>query len=422
MTAQEPQPPAVFTVPPRADPQLPQLTLHLQVAPDPVVLHAPVTVTVTIANQSPHPAHELRLMLPTPAGAVANPDPARLAPDAGWRWELGTLPSAQQATVTATVQLVRRPPGDALVLHPQATARGLDQPIAARGGALLAEPHPAGAIPPASDPPTTDSPTTDSPRPAPRGHGAAPPPITLPVEPAPAAADRAPTDAPAPAVTDPAPGASAAVPAPTGPGTTTGGTATEVIFTPGTPVTLRSPGGRIEVQIPAHASDRVLRLRHRFPAAQEPLLRATGAPALPPIAGLKRGFGAFYLDAVDDQGQAVHQFATPLTFVAHYTPQQLDALGIAPADLQFFWFDPDQRVARADGSEIIGQWTPLPTVVDPEARTATVQVDHFSAFQLSDGSSPSDAYLPSLQGWQVSAFTGAASFRYPLELPAGPNG
>ncbi|MCG8351668.1 MAG: hypothetical protein MI924_28200, partial [Chloroflexales bacterium] len=47
---------------------------------------------------------------------------------------------------------------------------------------------------------------------------------------------------------------------------------------------------------------------------------------------------------------------------------------------------------------------------------------HFSAFQLSDGSSPSDAYLPSLQGWQVSAFTGAASFRYPLELPAGPNG
>ncbi|NJM07202.1 hypothetical protein HC891_14960 [Candidatus Gracilibacteria bacterium] len=70
----------------------------------------------------------------------------------------------------------------------------------------------------------------------------------------------------------------------------------------------------------------------------------------------------------------------------------------------------------------VGQWVPQPTLVDVEAGTASTQVTHFSGFQLADGSSPSAAYLPSLQGWQVSGFTGAASFSYPLDVPAGPAG
>ena len=62
------------------------------------------------------------------------------------------------------------------------------------------------------------------------------------------------------------------------------------------------------------------------------------------------------------------------------------------------------------------------TTVDPAVQTATAMVDHFSDFQFGDGSSPSSAFLPSLQGFQVSSFTGAASYSYPIDVPAGPGG
>ena len=67
-------------------------------------------------------------------------------------------------------------------------------------------------------------------------------------------------------------------------------------------------------------------------------------------------------------------------------------------------------------------WLPIPTTIDEHTHIATAVVDHFTPFQLGDGSSPSAAFLPSQQGWQVSTFTGAASYSYPIELPAGPGG
>src|SRR6185503_7802410 len=51
------------------------------------------------------------------------------------------------------------------------------------------------------------------------------------------------------------------------------------------------------------------------------------------------------------------------------------------------------------------------------AQTASALVDHFTPYALADGSSPSSTFIPSLQGWQVSGFTGAASYSYPFELP-----
>lgn len=87
-----------------------------------------------------------------------------------------------------------------------------------------------------------------------------------------------------------------------------------------------------------------------------------------------------------------------------------------------FWFDPDLREPRSDGSLQLGAWVPLPTTIDADARVATTTVDHFSAFQLGNGLSASAAFIPSLQGWQVSAFTGGASYSYALDVPAGPGG
>ena len=94
-----------------------------------------------------------------------------------------------------------------------------------------------------------------------------------------------------------------------------------------------------------------------------------------------------------------------------YTPEQLQALGINEADLAIFWLD-----------EQANAWVPQPTTLDSARGIAAAQVDHFSQYQLGDLSSPSEAFLPTVQGWQVGLYNGAASFSYPIEVPAGPAG
>ncbi len=175
-------------------------------------------------------------------------------------------------------------------------------------------------------------------------------------------------------------------------------------FTPGTPAVLHSADGQIDLAFPGGAYSQTLTLQQGYTPP-------VGQPAPPTIPGFHRGWGPFYLDATDDQGQPVHQFAEPLTLTLHYTPQQLQALNILEEDLSLFWFD----ATRQD-------WVALATQVDPATQTATTQVDHLSAFALSDGSSPSAAFIPAVQGWQVSLFTGSAGYSYPIEVPAGPGG
>jgi RHS repeat-associated protein/uncharacterized repeat protein (TIGR01451 family) len=183
---------------------------------------------------------------------------------------------------------------------------------------------------------------------------------------------------------------------------------TEVPFVPGQPATLRSQDGSVTVQVPADVATRTLTLRHGYrprPGESEPPSK---------MAGFKGGFGNIYLNATDSQGSQVHRFSRPLTVTVQYTPEQLRALGIGEENLTLFWFDEDQ----GEG----GRWVSLETQVDKTARKATARVDHFSTFQMSDGSSPSAAFLPSLQGWQVGLYTGNVSYQYPIEVPAGSAG
>ena len=269
--------------------------------------------------------------------------------------------------------------GEALLLLPEATARDLPAPVAAAGGALIDE----------RVAPTAPSPT---------------PPV------APTTA-RAPT-LPADGSTDSASASAARAGVPP----------TPTRFAPGVPTLLRSPRGRVEVQIPAAAASQPLSVRYRLADEVAVDLRVAH-PRIPPVlANGRRGFGTFHLDATDDQGHPVHQFAAPLTIVAHYTPEQLRVLGMNPGILTLFWFDPARTETRADGTLITGLWVPLPSTIDAAAQTVTASVDHFSAFQLGNGLSPSSAFIPSLAGWQVSTFTGAATYSYPMDVPAGPGG
>jgi RHS repeat-associated protein len=187
------------------------------------------------------------------------------------------------------------------------------------------------------------------------------------------------------------------------------------VYTPSATTVLTSTDGAITIQAPPAAATMPLTLTiNTTPPSGTAQVTAT--------ANFQQGFGTFHLDATDSSGAAVSQFSQPLTLTMRYTPEQLTARGLAESDLTLFWFDPTETVTQTDDTVTYGAWQTVPIAVDPATRTATALIDHFSNFQLSDGSSPSDAFLPSVQGFQVSSFTGAASYSYPIEVPAGPAG
>ncbi len=180
-------------------------------------------------------------------------------------------------------------------------------------------------------------------------------------------------------------------------------------FKSGTPATLRSADQRVTVQVPAGLLNDDLQLTYRTLAEKRQSTKDFQAPAA--IVGFKRGLGTFFLDATNARGQAVHQFKEPVTISVRYTPEQLLALGIAEADLTIFWYN--------DATKI---WEPQLTYLDAATQTASTKVSHFSAYALSDGSSPSEAFIPSLQGWQVGLYNGAANYGMGIDVPAGPAG
>jgi alcohol dehydrogenase class IV len=190
-------------------------------------------------------------------------------------------------------------------------------------------------------------------------------------------------------------------------GTSAGETRRTTQFTPGAPATLRSADGRVQVDFPANAFNRPLTLQHdqRFRAGDN---HGRGSTAF------SGGFPTFQLDATDTRGNAVHQFSAPLVLKVRYTPEQLQALRIAESDLAISWFD--------ESAPNGGQWRLLETSIDTKNRMASTKINHFSDFALSDGSSPSSAYIPSLQGWQVGLYSGNVTYEYPIDVPAGPGG
>jgi len=384
---QDPEPPSdlteppstPITVPPLEEQRLPSLAMRLQVAPeDWVRVGDIVTATITLWNQASFPAEETVVTMPLPE-AVAPADPAdpSFSGDS-YRWALNTIPAGGTTVITASLRLTAVPAGEALLLRPEVTARGLSLPIVATGGALVST---------LSAEPTTVTSLSES--------------LTK-------TDDAASTEQTA----------SLDVAAASNRRSERG----EVRFTPGQATKLRSRDGRVTVDVPANAFDAPLTLEYLSPAEVLPRLQGRGKKLPPAIAGYRRGLGAFFLEATDDRGRYVHQFNAPLAVSIRLTPQQLEVLDIAPNDLTIFWFDEERVNKDRKGQERKGQWVPLRTQVDLATSTATFTVDHFSGFQLSDGSSPSEAYLPSLQGWQVSGFTGAASFSYPIDVPAGPGG
>ncbi|MDQ5823422.1 MAG: DUF11 domain-containing protein, partial [Chloroflexota bacterium] len=178
-------------------------------------------------------------------------------------------------------------------------------------------------------------------------------------------------------------------------------------YNPSSPASLRSADGRVEVRVPGNAFKQSLILEHEWQIDN-------GQRGPVRQAGRKQIFPAFELNAKDAQGNNIHKFSAPLTISLSYTPQQLQAVGILEEDLTVFWFD--------ESAPQGGRWTRIPSSVDSSRHTVTASVNHFSLFALSDDSSPSTAFIPSLQGWQVGLYSGDVTYQYDIEVPTGPAG
>ena len=105
--------------------------------------------------------------------------------------------------------------------------------------------------------------------------------------------------------------------------------------------------------------------------------------------------------------QSVRKFSKAATIELSYDPQQVRG----QEDYQsLYYYD-----------EAAGQWVPLPTRVDSKNHLLIAESDHLTIFDVNVQSWQS-ARLPSMSAWQVSGFTGAATYEYPLALPESPGG
>jgi hypothetical protein len=137
----------------------------------------------------------------------------------------------------------------------------------------------------------------------------------------------------------------------------------------------------------------------RFPpgAADEPLLvtvRLPSAEALP-ASGTLSPFAFEVVAEGEASGQAVHQFQESLEITVRYEEEWLQG---HEDSLFLFYFD-----------EEAAGWIPLPSQVHTETNTLIGTSDHLTVFDINEQDWQA-ATLPTLAGFQVAGFTGAAQY------------
>lgn len=401
-----------ITVTPVTDPHLPSLQLQVNVIPRTLSVGDVFTITLTLANQAPDPAHNLTVTIPLPDGAVEQPTPQG-SPTSILPTALPTAnPTANSGASSTPVP----------TLVPSATTTFLARPVRPVHPVTTTTPTTITTLTPTTvttpatvtTVTTVATVTTATPSSTPNSAGwtwqqaqlDAGSTITMTavgrlVQTPPGDALVVNADAIAQDLTSLThdTGGAIVIDPTLGPAITS--------FVPGTAVTLHSQDSRVEVQIPANAFDQPLTFKHN-------LVPDPGKAKAHEIVGRKAGLGTFYLSATTAGGDEIHQFDTPLTLTVSYTPQQLQAMGTSEDDLSLFYYD--------DIKFLSGQWMLTDSEIDRTHHIVVAHINHFSPWALSDGSSPSAAFIPSLQGWQVGFYSGDVNYSYPVQVPAGPRG
>lgn len=108
-----------------------------------------------------------------------------------------------------------------------------------------------------------------------------------------------------------------------------------------------------------------------------------------------------------ESGLPITQFGTDVTIVLQYDPETLSG---PETELRVHYYDYETSA-----------WIPVRSEVDAASRTVTGWMDHFTP--VGGGIHGWEAArTPTMDGFQVSQFTGAATYTYPLWLPPGPGG
>jgi RHS repeat-associated protein len=156
--------------------------------------------------------------------------------------------------------------------------------------------------------------------------------------------------------------------------------------------------GKIRVNFPIHALENIVNnsLAVRI---SDPLIGS--APYF--LGGMP--FEILAEDA--DTKQVVRQFSQPLTIEVEYDDHMIQG---EESDLSLFYFD-----------EELQTWIPLQTMVDLEGNRLIAFTDHLTLYDFK-AQNWEAARLPTLSNFQVSSFTGAATYSLPIELPPGPGG
>ncbi len=159
---------------------------------------------------------------------------------------------------------------------------------------------------------------------------------------------------------------------------------------------LTAMNGRVKVSFPADAL-----------SAQT--LVQVGAPSGAEIPPHSLSGRPFQLNAQDMLSkQDLHQFSAEIAIDVDYS--DLDLTGKNESDLYLYYYDPDSN-----------NWFALPSHADPTTKTLHATTTHFTVFDTGIDNWQA-SHLPTVDAFQVSNFTGAATYALPIEVPAGPGG
>ncbi|MBI3175222.1 MAG: hypothetical protein HYZ25_15965 [Chloroflexi bacterium] len=116
----------------------------------------------------------------------------------------------------------------------------------------------------------------------------------------------------------------------------------------------------------------------------------------------------FDITATTISDTELHQFDQPITLTVDYS--RLDLPEEKLSDLYIYWYNPDT-----------GDWEAMDSSIDRAAQTISTETTHFSAFDIGVNDWQA-ARMPSVDSFQVSQFTGAATYSMPINVPPGPGG
>ncbi len=108
------------------------------------------------------------------------------------------------------------------------------------------------------------------------------------------------------------------------------------------------------------------------------------------------------------RGNHISKFGQELELQVSYADENIPAE--QENDLAIHWYDPQTD-----------DWISLPGYVDRENKIIHAYTTHFTVFDY-DVENWQASHLPTIENFQVSGFTGAATYDLPIDLPQGPDG